>query len=501
MERRPLARVRGSRPLPGPSAPGRPRSRRRGRNWLPPRATPQKPKVPPWWAGPGTGHPAGPRCPIGRSSLRLALAPRPSTETPVEFDRLLCLGGPEGPDGLGGLDDPNGPNRLGDLDCHDAPARPAGLHDPNGPNCLDDPVRLGGLEHPDRHERYATKPGVGRGHRSAGRRGHRSVGRRGHHRPIGGVGLVRSLTTCLRFGPTGRSTLLGRSPEGTGGSLAPLHGSLAPVHRYPPPFVFAGSGWPCLPAGERDPRLEGPGGHHPRYGLDPPGSGWVGDRRLLSCRDDPGLPPGMARSGRPSCQPNVPRRDLATRGLGDPKTGGLGGWRTVALGNSRTGGLGGWRTHGSGGSKIGGPGGRRRHALAGWWSPAWARRWSCPFGGWRSHAPAGWTRSVAVRWTSHCRRPRRHPGGRGGPPRTNDDGRVRETRPRMVPARRRDSRPYATSPASNGRRGLLSRLFRRRPTLPGRIPPSTIGAGGLNFRVRDGNGCDSAAMATGKRAH
>ena len=38
---------------------------------------------------------------------------------------------------------------------------------------------------------------------------------------------------------------------------------------------------------------------------------------------------------------------------------------------------------------------------------------------------------------------------------------------------------------------------RRRPTLPGGLPPSTIGAGRLNFRVRDGNGCDPAAMATG----
>jgi hypothetical protein len=37
---------------------------------------------------------------------------------------------------------------------------------------------------------------------------------------------------------------------------------------------------------------------------------------------------------------------------------------------------------------------------------------------------------------------------------------------------------------------------RRRPTLPGRIQPSTIGAGGLNFRVRNGNGYLSAAMAT-----
>jgi len=38
--------------------------------------------------------------------------------------------------------------------------------------------------------------------------------------------------------------------------------------------------------------------------------------------------------------------------------------------------------------------------------------------------------------------------------------------------------------------------IRRRPTLPGTNVPSTIGAGGLNFRVRDGNGCDPSAMAT-----
>ncbi len=36
----------------------------------------------------------------------------------------------------------------------------------------------------------------------------------------------------------------------------------------------------------------------------------------------------------------------------------------------------------------------------------------------------------------------------------------------------------------------------RRPTLPGTHVPSTIGAGGLNFCVRDGNRCDSSAMAT-----
>src|SRR5688572_24336988 len=32
---------------------------------------------------------------------------------------------------------------------------------------------------------------------------------------------------------------------------------------------------------------------------------------------------------------------------------------------------------------------------------------------------------------------------------------------------------------------------------PMRRPHSTIGAGGLNFRVRDENGCDSSAIATG----
>ena len=40
--------------------------------------------------------------------------------------------------------------------------------------------------------------------------------------------------------------------------------------------------------------------------------------------------------------------------------------------------------------------------------------------------------------------------------------------------------------------------IRRRPTLPGRLHPSTIGAGGLNFRVRNGNGCGPTAITTGK---
>ena len=40
--------------------------------------------------------------------------------------------------------------------------------------------------------------------------------------------------------------------------------------------------------------------------------------------------------------------------------------------------------------------------------------------------------------------------------------------------------------------------FRRRPTLPHSLPCSTIGAEGLYFRVRDGNGCIPLAIATEK---
>src|SRR5512143_164278 len=38
--------------------------------------------------------------------------------------------------------------------------------------------------------------------------------------------------------------------------------------------------------------------------------------------------------------------------------------------------------------------------------------------------------------------------------------------------------------------------MRQRPTLPHGFPCSTIGSGGLNFRVRDGNGCDPTDIAT-----
>src|SRR6476619_3284052 len=38
--------------------------------------------------------------------------------------------------------------------------------------------------------------------------------------------------------------------------------------------------------------------------------------------------------------------------------------------------------------------------------------------------------------------------------------------------------------------------FRRRPTLPRSSPRSTIGSGGLDFRVRDGIGYDPSDIAT-----
>ncbi len=57
------------------------------------------------------------------------------------------------------------------------------------------------------------------------------------------------------------------------------------------------------------------------------------------------------------------------------------------------------------------------------------------------------------------------------------------------------------APSSRSSEGAFRhQKSRRRPTLPGGLPPSTIGAGGLNCRVRNGNGCFPAAMATGNLA-
>src|SRR5690606_9099625 len=56
-----------------------------------------------------------------------------------------------------------------------------------------------------------------------------------------------------------------------------------------------------------------------------------------------------------------------------------------------------------------------------------------------------------------------------------------------------DGRKRRRTPVSGGPSQVRAR---RRPTLPGPLDPSTIGAGGLNFRVRNGNGWDPSAMAT-----
>ena len=47
--------------------------------------------------------------------------------------------------------------------------------------------------------------------------------------------------------------------------------------------------------------------------------------------------------------------------------------------------------------------------------------------------------------------------------------------------------PYGTPPHLQ---------FRRRPTFPGSFPPSIISTAELNFRVRNGNGCDLCVIVT-----
>ena len=71
----------------------------------------------------------------------------------------------------------------------------------------------------------------------------------------------------------------------------------------------------------------------------------------------------------------------------------------------------------------------------------------------------------------------------------------------LAAMQRTSNAPRTTkSPRAEALRGSRHEKSRRRPTLPGGLPPSTIGAGGLNCRVRNGNGCFPAAMATGNRA-
>jgi hypothetical protein len=62
-----------------------------------------------------------------------------------------------------------------------------------------------------------------------------------------------------------------------------------------------------------------------------------------------------------------------------------------------------------------------------------------------------------------------------------------------------------TRSQQKSRSDCSKRLFspkysRQRPTLPWSCPHSTIGGIRLNFRVRNGNGCDPDPMTTGKLA-
>src|SRR5262245_42408278 len=69
----------------------------------------------------------------------------------------------------------------------------------------------------------------------------------------------------------------------------------------------------------------------------------------------------------------------------------------------------------------------------------------------------------------------------------------RRPRPRTL-HRAKAKRPFQTQSDT----ASLLNYIRRLPTLPRSCPRSTIGSRGLNFRVRDGNGCDPSDTVTGK---
>ena len=58
--------------------------------------------------------------------------------------------------------------------------------------------------------------------------------------------------------------------------------------------------------------------------------------------------------------------------------------------------------------------------------------------------------------------------------------------------------PAGQKKSSGGKPLELFKKNRQRPTLPRSLPRSTIGSGGLNFRVRDGNGWDPSDIAAVK---
>src|SRR5690606_6934553 len=81
------------------------------------------------------------------------------------------------------------------------------------------------------------------------------------------------------------------------------------------------------------------------------------------------------------------------------------------------------------------------------------------------------------------RRDSRRPGGRS-------PGAASRKRPRKTAATMKELGAAEATPSS--------KVFRHGPTLPLGRPGSTIGAGGLNGRVRHGRGCGRAAVRTGK---
>src|SRR5438093_8511961 len=72
-----------------------------------------------------------------------------------------------------------------------------------------------------------------------------------------------------------------------------------------------------------------------------------------------------------------------------------------------------------------------------------------------------------------------------------------ETVWRRVASRRTNKNPDAVNVTH---RGSCLYYCRQRPTLPHSFPCSTIGGIRLNFRVRNGNGCDPDPMTTGMLA-
>jgi hypothetical protein len=99
---------------------------------------------------------------------------------------------------------------------------------------------------------------------------------------------------------------------------------------------------------------------------------------------------------------------------------------------------------------------------------------------------------------------------RAAPPPHLSNEREPTTAPARCPAPResRPSRLPQKGPSGSSRKltahdfSIMGRTFennsRRRPTLPHTCARSTIGAGGLNCRVRNGNGCFPPATVTGK---